>query len=77
MRLACPVCENEVDIPKNIKVKQRITCPSCFAQLALTKFEGKPTLACALCQEPVFEPDNCEECERRHEGKTIIKEGKF
>jgi hypothetical protein len=77
MNLPCPVCESEVEIPKDLKPKQRITCPVCFAQMALTRHNGKPTLACALCSEPVFDPDGCAECERRHEGKTIINEGKL
>jgi hypothetical protein len=73
----CPVCETGIDIPDNVKVQERFTCPTCFAQLALHKHKRKKVLACAICQEPVFDPANCADCERRREKKTLLEEGRL
>jgi primosomal protein N' len=75
MNLKCPVCEYKIELPDNIRSGKRITCPNCFAQMALFKYKGKPVLGCALCKDPVFDPGNCEECERRREKKKILEEG--
>jgi hypothetical protein len=77
MKLKCNVCESDIDIPENAKPGTRITCPTCFAQLGLHKFEGKLYLGCALCKDVVFDPKACGECERRREKKSILKEGRL
>lgn len=75
IKLNCPICENAIELPDNSKEKQRVTCPNCFAQLALYKHNGKHVLGCAICKEPLFDPANCEDCERRREKKKILEEG--
>ncbi|MFH1386426.1 MAG: hypothetical protein ABIH50_02015 [bacterium] len=81
IKLNCPICEYMIEIVNTVekkkKQKERITCPNCFAQLGLFQHEGKYVLACALCQELVFDPGNCGDCERRREKKRIIEEGKL
>lgn len=77
IKMTCPICENSLDIPDKAKPKDRLTCPHCFAQLALHKHDGKLFLGCAICQEPVFEPANCGDCERRRERKSILEEGRL
>ncbi len=74
-KLKCPICDNVIDIPPEKKEKERITCPNCFAQLALYKHEGKLVFGCAYCKEQVFDPDRCDECERRHDKKKLLEEG--
>jgi len=76
-KLNCPVCENEIEIPKEAKEGKRLTCQNCFAQLALYKYKGEKLLACAFCKEPLFDPEQCEGCERRREKKKIIEEGRL
>jgi primosomal protein N' len=71
----CPICENKIDLPDAIKPKERITCPNCFAQLALHNVNGKLILGCAICKEPQFDPANCGDCETRREKKKILTEG--
>lgn len=73
----CPVCENEVEVPEGVKPSERITCPHCFAQLALHKHHGELVFACAICKEPVFDPDQCADCERRREKKKLLEEGRL
>ncbi|MFC1568183.1 hypothetical protein ACFL37_00610 [Candidatus Margulisiibacteriota bacterium] len=73
----CPVCETEIDIPEPAKVQERVTCPACFAQLALHKHKGTKVLACAICQEPMFDPANCADCERRQEKKSLLEDGRL
>ena len=75
MELKCPVCEFKIELPDNTRSGKRVTCPNCFAQMALFKHKGKQVLGCALCKDPVFDPGNCEECERRREKKKILEEG--
>lgn len=75
IKLNCPICENAIELPDNPKEKQRVTCPNCFAQLALYKHKGKHVLGCAICKEPLFDPANCGDCERRREKKKILEEG--
>ncbi|MDD4179491.1 MAG: hypothetical protein PHH14_05530 [Candidatus Margulisbacteria bacterium] len=77
-KLSCPICEAEIELFDNVKDKQRMTCPNCFAQLGLFKHAGSYVLACAICKEPIFDPSNCADCERRHEKKKkIIEEGQL
>lgn len=71
----CPICENRIEVPDQAKVKERITCPTCFAQLALHQVRGRLILGCALCNEPEFDPANCGDCETRREKKKILTEG--
>ncbi|MCU0641908.1 MAG: hypothetical protein MUC35_07525 [Candidatus Margulisbacteria bacterium] len=71
----CPICENKIELPDTVKAKERITCPTCFAQLALHHVHGKLVIGCALCNEPEFDPNNCGDCETRREKKKIYKEG--
>jgi DNA-directed RNA polymerase subunit RPC12/RpoP len=73
----CPICETENDISDQTGIGERITCPGCFAQLALHKYKGKRVLACAICKEPVFDPANCDDCERRREKKSLLEEGRL
>ena len=75
MELKCPVCEYPIELPATARAGKRVTCPDCFAQMALFKHKGKALLGCALCKEPVFDPKNCEECERRRDKKKILEEG--
>ncbi|MFC1559945.1 hypothetical protein ACFL4F_02435 [Candidatus Margulisiibacteriota bacterium] len=77
MKLQCPVCEKENELPESTKANERITCLSCSAQLQLYKHKGKNILACALCDEPTFDPEKCDVCERRHELKKLYKEGEL
>ncbi len=76
-KMTCPICENPIELPESAKAKDRITCPNCFAQLALHDVHGKLVIGCALCKEPQFDPENCGNCETRREKQTIIKEGKL
>ena len=77
MKLQCNVCETMVEIPKNAKTGDRITCPNCFAQLGLYKVKDKFFLGCAICKDAVFDPSACGECERRREKKAILEEGRL
>ena len=76
-KLMCPICEGEIELSDAAKEKQRVTCPHCFAQLGLFKHEGRHVLACAICKEPVFDPGNCGDCERRREKKALLEEGRL
>lgn len=75
--LKCPICENKIELPDSTKDGQRVTCPTCFAQLAFYKFKGKNVLGCAICKEPVFDPANCGDCERRREKQKLLEEGRL
>jgi uncharacterized protein YbaR (Trm112 family) len=76
--MACPICEHKIELPDSTKEGARMTCPYCFAQLALYKHKGQDILACALCKNPNFDPEECGDCERRREKKkAIIKEGQL
>jgi ribosomal protein S27E len=77
MKLKCNICENEIEINENTKPGTRITCPNCFAQLAVYKHKGKLVIGCAMCKESIFDPSNCERCERRQEKRELIKEGRL
>jgi primosomal protein N' len=77
MELKCPVCEFKIELPAKGQAGERITCTNCFAQMALYNHKGKLILGCALCKEPMFDPANCEECERRRERKKIIDGGEL
>ena len=77
MILKCPVCEYKIELPDMIRAGKRVTCPNCFAQMAVFKHKGNYVLGCALCKEPVFDPTNCEECERRREKKKILEVGEL
>ncbi|MBN3033678.1 MAG: hypothetical protein JW873_06250 [Candidatus Saganbacteria bacterium] len=77
MKLTCPICEFNFEVPDSTKPKARITCPNCFAQLALHDHKGKKVLACAICKNPIFDPAECGDCERRREKRTILEEGKL
>jgi hypothetical protein len=73
----CPICDNNIEVHDHTKPGERITCPHCFAQLALHKHKGQLVFACAICREPVFDPSQCAECERRRERKLILEEGRL
>jgi len=73
----CPICETKITVEDSAPKGQRITCPNCYAQLAIQQVKDKKFLACAICKEAVFEPDNCEECERRRERKKLINDGEL
>ncbi len=73
----CPICDNDIGIPEETKTGERLTCPHCFAQLALHKHKRELLFACAICKEPVFDPNQCSECERRREKKQILEEGRL
>jgi C4-type Zn-finger protein len=78
IKVQCPICEFKFEIPKVSKIGERVTCPNCFAQLGLHKQKDEYVLGCAFCKELVFDAQNCEECERRHEKrKQIIEEGRL
>ena len=76
-KFSCPVCEFEIELSDKTGEKVRVTCPGCSAQLGLFKQGDKFILGCALCKEPVFDPSNCEECERRREKHKLIEEGRI
>jgi hypothetical protein len=73
----CPVCETIIEIPENFHNAQRVTCPNCFAQLALYHHKGVAVLGCAICKESIFNPENCENCEQRREKKRLLEEGRL
>ncbi len=76
--MKCPICEANIEIADKPKEGSRVTCANCYAQLGLHKHKGEWVLGCAFCKEPVFDPESCEECERRHERRAeLIEEGKF
>jgi len=77
MNYPCPVCENFIEVSDQAKAGERITCPNCFAQLVVHHKKGKIVLGCAICKEPVFDPANCDECERRRERKALLEEGRL
>jgi hypothetical protein len=77
IKLDCPICENPLELPARAKEKERLTCPNCFAQLALYKHDGKYVLGCAMCAEPLFDPGNCGDCERRREKRRILEDGRL
>ena len=77
MQLKCPICENDIEIPDKTEPGKRITCPTCFAQLGLFKHGGVQILGCAICKDPVFDPESCAQCERRREKKKILEEGRL
>lgn len=77
MILPCNICEFKIDVPEGSKPGARITCPNCYAQLGLYKYKGKLVLGCAMCKESTFNPDRCENCERRREKQAILEEGKL
>lgn len=76
-KLNCPICEIKIDIADDKNEKGRITCPNCFAQLAVYKHKGRMIFGCAYCKESVFDPARCDECERRHEKKRLLEEGRL
>ncbi|MBU0672612.1 MAG: hypothetical protein KJ732_06265 [Candidatus Margulisbacteria bacterium] len=73
----CPVCESKIDVPEQTKLKERLTCPSCFSQLSLQNYKGKNILTCAVCKEPVFDPVNCEDCDRLRDKQKLLDEGRL
>jgi primosomal protein N' len=75
MNLKCPICETNIEISDTSRKGERVTCTNCYAQLAMHLLKKEPILACAICKEPVFDPANCGDCERRKERKRIIDEG--
>ncbi|NQT29525.1 MAG: hypothetical protein HQ596_03025 [Candidatus Saganbacteria bacterium] len=77
INLNCPVCETKIELPDLTEAGHRLNCLNCFAELAFYKWKGKNVLGCALCKEPVFEPQNCENCERRLEKKRLLEEGRL
>jgi len=77
MKMKCNICENEIEVKADAKPGTRITCPHCFAQLAVYKHKGKLVLGCAMCKESIFDPSHCDKCERRRELKELITEGKL
>ncbi|HVN67997.1 MAG TPA: hypothetical protein VMT55_06455 [Candidatus Sulfotelmatobacter sp.] len=78
IKLNCPICDWPIELTEQIKHGHRITCPNCFAQLGAFKHNGKFTLACALCREPLFDADNCAECDyRKADKKKFLEEGRL
>lgn len=63
-KFKCPVCEHEIQLQEGTKDGDRITCPNCFAQLAIKIEEGRKKLKCALCANPKL-ADCKPDCERR------------
>jgi DNA-directed RNA polymerase subunit RPC12/RpoP len=76
-KMRCPICDNEIILPENIKHGDRLTCPHCSAQLALRHHRGKDFLTCPVCKEAIFDPQNCEECETRRGKKRLLEEGRL
>lgn len=77
INLTCPICENKIEISDKTKEKSRVTCPHCFAQLAFYMYKGQPVLGCAICKDPLFDPANCGDCERRREKQKLLEEGRL
>jgi C4-type Zn-finger protein len=77
INLNCPICESAIELTEKTKQKERVTCPNCFAQLAFYLHGGKPILGCAICKEPIFDPGNCGDCERRRERQKLLEEGRL
>ena len=73
----CPICESNFDVADNTKPGQRLSCPTCSAQLALRKHRGKLVLTCPTCKEEIFDPQNCEECETKREKQRLLNEGRL
>lgn len=73
LKFNCPICENPISLPEDVKVGQRLTCERCSAQLAVHKHRRRFFLGCPLCQEEVFDPMKCDACERRRELKKIYE----
>ena len=73
----CPICEAEIKMEEPLKISERFNCENCFAELALHKHKKNIFLGCALCKEPGFDPNNCADCERRQEKKSILDEGRL
>ncbi len=64
-KIRCTVCEHEIELVKDSKEGDRVTCPNCFAQLMLKIEDGKKELKCAVCSNPML--NNCPpDCERRN-----------
>jgi len=60
MKLKCKVCEHEIDAA-GMKEGQRLSCPNCFAQLAIYIIKGKKALRCAICKKGELEcTSDCE-----------------
>lgn len=73
----CPICENVIELEEKTPIGQRVTCPNCFAQLALRKHKRKMILTCPTCKEEIFDPQNCEECDHRAEKRKLLDEGRL
>ena len=73
--LKCPICEHPLELPDNIKEGARITCLNCYAQLGVHMHKGKVVLGCPMCKESIFDPTNCDVCERRQEKRNLYQEG--
>jgi len=41
VKLACPVCLNEMDLPDEIKEGDTLQCPYCYAEFMLVKQKGE------------------------------------
>ncbi len=77
MILNCPICESPVELDDDTRISERLTCPTCSAQLALHMHKQEKFLTCPTCKEPIFDPQNCEDCDRRKEKKRLLKEGRL
>lgn len=77
MILSCPICESPIELDDSTKLGDRLTCPACSAQLALYKHKKNLFLTCPTCKEEVFDPANCEDCDRRKEKKKLLDEGRL
>jgi hypothetical protein len=73
----CPICDSEIELADDTRPGERLTCPNCYTQLALRKHRGKLILTCPTCKEEVFDPQNCEECDRRMDKKKLLDEGRL
>lgn len=77
LKLSCPICEAPVEVPPLVEERTRVTCHNCFAQLAVYRQKDEIILTCAMCKESIFDPENCENCDRRREKKRIFEEGRL
>ena len=75
LKFSCPICENRIELPEDVRPGYRFSCERCFAQLAVHKHRKKMFLGCPFCKEEVYDPGNCDLCERRHEKVKLYKDG--
>lgn len=72
MIVKCPICETNIELKDSTKERTRFSCPVCFAQLALSRSNGKSRAICALCKKPNPECSSCDEREQTRVEKDLI-----